>query len=93
MSGGDFVHYDLGHLGAGAVVEVELASRANVQLVDSTNFQNYRNGRGFNYYGGEAITSPVRIEVPHAAHWHVVLDLGGYPGTIRSSVHVLTSTV
>ena len=35
----DFAHYPLGQQQQGAVVEVELAHRANVFLLDSTNFQ------------------------------------------------------
>lgn len=30
-------------------------------------------------YGGEAIRSPLNVEVPNSGHWFVVLDLGGRP--------------
>ena len=86
----DFVHYDLGQLSDGSVVEVELDTRANVLLLDATNFQRYRRGDSHNYYGGEALQSPVRIGVPHGGHWHVPLDLGGGSGSIRSSVSVIS---
>ncbi len=43
----DFVHHDLGHLRQGDVVQVELASSANVHLLDSVNFQRYCNGASF----------------------------------------------
>lgn len=33
--------------------------------------------------------SPFRIPIPHSGHWYVVIDLGGYSGTVRSSVRVL----
>ena len=37
----------------------------------------------------DAKKSPVRLKVPHAGHWHVAVDLGGYAGQIRSSAQVL----
>jgi uncharacterized protein DUF1883 len=88
---GDFVKYDLGHVDAGSVVEVTLAHRANVLLLDSQNFQRYRNGQSHDYYGGEALRSPVRLQVPGAGHWLVVVNLGGAAGSIRSSVRVLSN--
>jgi hypothetical protein len=84
----DFIDYDLGHQAGGNVVEVELDTRANVQLVDSSNFQKYRRGGQYRYYGGQALRSPIRLEVPYAGHWHVVIDLGGGSGDVRSSVQV-----
>ena len=42
----NFTHYDLGNLGKGRIVEIILqGNAANVQLMDSSNFNNYRNGR------------------------------------------------
>lgn len=84
----DFIHYDLGHQNPGSVVEVEIRERANVQLVDGPNFSNYRSGRRFQYRGGQALRSPLRLSVPHAGHWHVVIDLGGAAGNIHSAVQV-----
>jgi len=86
MSG--FVHYDLDWQPAGAVVEVTLRERANVRLVDSANFRAYRSGRSFRAIGGRALRSPLRLEVPHGDHWHVVIDLGGAAGRIHSDVRV-----
>ena len=88
---GDFVEYDLGHLDAGSVVEVTLAHRANVLLLDSHNFQRYRNDQSHNYYGGEALRSPFSLRVPETGHWFVAIDLGGAAGTIRSSIRVLSN--
>jgi hypothetical protein len=87
----DFIHYDLGQQTAGAIVVVELDARANVQLVDGTNFQNYRSARQYRFVGGQALRSPVRLEVPHSGHWHVVIDLGGASGSIRSAVQVFAN--
>jgi hypothetical protein len=72
------------------VVEVTLqGNAANVQLLDPTNFQNYHSGRAFRYFGGYAKQSPIQIRVPHAGHWHLVIDLGGSAGNVRASVRVL----
>ncbi len=86
-----FQHYDLGHRKAGEIVQVNLSgAAANVQLMDSSNFSSYRTGRRYRYTGGHATRSPVRLQIPHSGHWHVAIDLGGYAGTIRSSVNVLS---
>jgi len=85
----DFVDYDLGFLNSGAVVEVTLWTAANVRLLDVSNFNSYRQGGQYQFYGGYVTQSPYAIRVPHPAQWHLVLDLGGYPGQIRSAVRVL----
>jgi hypothetical protein len=85
-----FQDYDLGYHNGGQIVEVTLSGNAaNVQLMDSSNFSNYRAGRQYRYFGGHATRSPVRIPIPSSGHWHVVIDLGGYAGNVRSSVRVL----
>lgn len=85
-----FQKYDLGNLQKGQIVEVTLkGSAANVRLVDSPNFQSYKNGRRHKYYGGYVTHSPYRISVPNSGHWYVAIDLGGYSGRISSSVNVL----
>jgi hypothetical protein len=84
----NYLHYEF-DLGADDVVEVTLDKQANVRLLDATNYALYRNGGQYRYYGGLAKESPVRIRVPHAGPWHLVIDLGGYAGTVRASAHVL----
>lgn len=85
----NFLHNDLGLLDGGETVEVTLSSAANVRLMDSNNFANYRNGSRHEFYGGHARRSPVRLAVPRRGHWHVAIDLGGYQGTVRAGVRVL----
>ena len=85
-----FQQYDLGQLSGSEIVEVTLSGNAaNVQLLDSSAFQSYKSGRSHRYYGGHVTRSPVRLKVPHSGHWYIAIDLGGYSGTIRSSVNVL----
>lgn len=87
----DFTDYDLGWLRAGVGVEVILSgTEANVRLVDSANFSSYRSGLSHRYWGGHYSRSPIYLTVPHDGHWHVVIDLGGYGGSVRSSVRVLS---
>jgi hypothetical protein len=85
-----FQKYDLGYQHGGEIVEVTLhGNAANVLLLDSSNFQSYKSGRRYTYYGGHVTRSPYRIKVPQAGTWYVVIDLGGYSGRVSSSVRVL----
>lgn len=84
-----FSYYDLGHLEKGQIVEVQLTAAANVRLMDSSNYNSYKNGRRHRYYGGHVNQSPFKIVVPNSAHWYVTIDLGGYAGSVKHSVRVL----
>ena len=88
-----FSYYDLGNLNKGQVVEVQLSAAANVRLMDSSNYSNYKNGRRHRYYGGYVKRSPYKITVPNSTHWYVTIDLGGYAGTVRHSVSVLSGAL
>ena len=67
------------------IIQVKLDKEANVRLLDSNNFLKYRNGQQHSYFGGRAKSSPVNLKPPRSGHWYVVVDLGGYPGTVRAS--------
>jgi hypothetical protein len=84
----NFLHSDL-NLGPDEVVIVTLDSQANVLLLDDGNFYNYQHGSNYTYYGGLAKVSPLRLKPPHPGHWHVVIDLGGYSGTVKASVSTI----
>lgn len=80
--------YDLGNLKKGATVVVTLRNQANVQLMTSSEYTNYKAGRRYRYFGG-LVTRPLfNIVVPFNGHWILAIDLGGYPGRIMSSVAV-----
>lgn len=85
-----FIKHDLGQRTSGEIVEVTLSNAANVRLMDSSNFQNYRNGRRHRYYGGHVKRSPFRLKIPKDGRWYVAVDLGGYSGRVGSSVRVLS---
>ena len=86
----NFSYYDFGHLERGQIVEVQLSAAANVRLMDSTNYSNYKNGRRHRYYGGYVTRSPYRITVPNSGHWYLTIDLGGYAGKVKHSARVLS---
>lgn len=48
----NFSYYDLGQVDKRKIVEVQLSAAANVRLLDSSNYSNYKNGRKHRYYGG-----------------------------------------
>jgi hypothetical protein len=84
-----FHHYDLGYRSGGETVVVTISGNAmNVRLMDSSNFQSYRNGDSHRYFGGLAEHSPVRLVIPHSGNWHVTLDFQGLTGSSRFGVHV-----
>jgi hypothetical protein len=58
-------------------VEVQLKHAADVFLVDSLNFQNYKAGRKFKYYGGHYTRTPVNIAVEGAGRWYLIVRGGG----------------
>jgi len=84
-----FLKYDLGNLKRGEIVEVTLTSGANVRLMDSSNFNSYKNGRKHRFYGGLAKKSPTRLQVPNTGHWYVAVDMQGLRGSTKASVRVV----
>lgn len=89
----EYLHKEL-DLSEGDVVEVTLAGNAaNVLLLDSMNFENYRAGRAYSYHGGYVRTSPYRIQAPRPGRWHLVVDLGGAAGRVQASVRVISGAL
>jgi len=87
-----FIHYqyyDLGNVERGKIVEVTLGYAANVRIMDSANYSNFKNGRRHQFIGGHVKRSPYKVTLPHSSHWYVVVDLGGYAGKVKSAVRVL----
>ena len=85
-----FTHHNLGYQPRGTTVEVTLqGNAANVQLLDSSNFQNYKLGKQYKYSGGLAQRSPIQLVVPRNGHWHITVDLRGLRGQVRSSIRIL----
>lgn len=75
--------------GPSDIVEVALDNAANVMLVDNPNYEQYKRGAAFRYYGGSYKESPAQIVPPHAGRWHLVVDLGGRGGRVQAGIRVL----
>jgi Domain of unknown function (DUF1883)/TIR domain len=84
-----FTHYNLGQMRAGQIVEVTLSSGANVRLMDSSNFNSYKNGRNHRYLGGLVDRSPYRLQIPRSGSWHITVDVVGLRNGTRSSIRTL----
>lgn len=84
----NYLHYDL-HLSVNDSVEVTLDKQANVRLLDDLNYSKYRRGQKHTYYGGLAKKAPVHLSPPRPGRWHLVIDLGGYAGTVNASVRTI----
>ena len=84
--------YDLHQCSKGEQVQVTLSGNAaNVRLMDSSNYNNYKHGRRHSYYGGLMRRSPSVLTIPRSGHWYVTIDLGGLRGSVSSSVRKLPS--
>ena len=81
---------DLGQLPRGAVVELHISGNAaNVWLMDSSKYSQYKSGRSVRAQGGHTTSSPVRMQTASSGHWYAVADLGGYPGRLGLRAVVL----
>ncbi len=83
----NFLHQEFDLL-AGDTVEVTLNAPANVMLLDAVNYSNYKDGLSYRYHGGHAETSPVQLSAPRSGKWYVVVNLGGYPGSVQATVRI-----
>lgn len=81
----DFIHARE-YLNAGSAVNLNCDTQCNFMVMTDTEFNNYRNRRGFTYYGGSYKHFPARIVIPHSDNWNVVIDLGGGKAQIRYSL-------
>ncbi len=88
-----FIHNNLGHRKQGEIVEVTLTCGANVRLMNNSNFSSYKNGRRYQYIGGLAKYSPLKLQIPESGHWHVVIDMQGLSGNTKASVRVLPGAI
>lgn len=85
----NFLQFDLGNRKRGEIVEVTLTNGANVRLMTSSEFSNYKNGRRHRFIGGLAKRSPIRLQIPSSGHWYVAVDMQGLRGSTRASVRTL----
>lgn len=84
-----FLKYELGKRKRGEIVEVTLTSGANLRLLTTSEFSNYKNGRRHRFIGGLAKRSPVRLQIPSSGNWVVVVDMQGLRGSTNASVRMV----
>lgn len=85
----EFTKHDLGNLKKGQRVTVILkGNQANVRLMDSSNFNSFKNGRRCRFEGGLAKKSPVVFTIPRNGHWYVTVDMMGLKGRVKSAVNI-----
>lgn len=89
----DYIRHDLGYLSGGETVVITIDTQANVLLLDSINHSNYKSGRAYKYRGGFQEHSPIRMSIPGPGIWHIVINLDGASGRIRSSVNVVKQSI
>ena len=85
-----YLHYEL-DLSPDELVQVRLDNRANVRLLEESNFQKYSSGQQYHYYGGPAEESPFRLAAPSKGRWHLVIDLGGHAGAVHAAVETISA--
>lgn len=86
-----YTHYDLEEQRAGTIVEITLSAVGNVRLMTEANFQRFKEVLDFKYLGGIARVSPVRLIIPEAGHWHVVIDEEGHHALADSELKIVNS--
>lgn len=55
-------------------VKVDLKHAADVFLVDRINFQRYKSGQSFKYFGGHYTRTPVTISVQGSGRWYLIVN-------------------
>lgn len=86
--------WDLKQLKKGERVKVTLTGNAaNVRLMDSSNYINYKAGRSHRYTGGLVTKSPIILGVPSSGHYYLTVDMQGLKGSTNASVQVLPSAL
>jgi hypothetical protein len=83
-----YLHYSF-YLRLENSIQITLDKQAYVRLMNTMNYQYYRIGKQYKYYGGIAKISPLNMGVPYEGFWHLAIDLGGYSGTVHATVRVL----
>jgi hypothetical protein len=89
-NGPKFFKYHWSRLEKGSTIVVTLSTAANVRLMDSSNFNSFKNGRSHRIAGGGQVRkTPFRIMVPRTGGWYLTIDLISFKATsVRHSATV-----
>lgn len=83
------IYQDLGQRVSGDVVRVNLSAWANVRLMTSANYSNYKNGRQHNYHGGLYKETPVLLRIPSSGRWYVTVDTQGLGNAVNATIELV----
>jgi hypothetical protein len=84
----NFVKFPIGNRSGGEIVTVTLRGvESDVMLMTDSNLSSFSSGRQATYIGGHTKSSPVRLAVPSAGSWNVVV-VPGPGGRVQASVSV-----
>lgn len=87
----EFTHYDLGNVKRGQIIEIKLeGSAANIRLMSQKNYMLYVKKSRYIYIGGLATKSPTHLRIPNDGHWHVVIDMLGLKGIVKTGFRLLS---
>ena len=87
-----YLIYNLDYQKKDNVVEVSLSAAANVRLMDSMNYDLYKNNQQHKYYGGLVTVSPYRMAIPKDGRWVVLIDAIPDP-KFKHNVKILPKTL
>ncbi len=83
------LHYKIA-TNPGDLVRVQLTGNAaNVLVMDDPNYQHYKQSQPYNYYGGYYTRSPVIIKPGVYGQLNVIINLGGFAGSVNASVQIV----
>lgn len=85
----NYAYYNFGFLEKGKTIVVELSNSANVKLMNHDNYNHYKKGQQYKYFGGKAKKTPLYLTIPKTDYWYLIIDLGGYSGTVKHNAFVL----
>ena len=72
----------------GDVVEVQCSHQCNIRLTTDLNFNYYKQGKPFKFYGGRFKRFPARIPAPDTGYWNITIDIGGDSAEIQCAIVV-----
>jgi hypothetical protein len=81
-----YLLYDLGTVKAGDTVEISLGYAANVRLIDSENYELYKQKIQHRFTGGYIERSPYKVTIQDDGHWYVIIDSGSFFAKIKALV-------
>jgi hypothetical protein len=71
-------------------IRVHFDQPTRVLFLDDKNYNKYKDGLSFTYYGGHKEDSPVDFKVPYGGKWHVIVEKGWFnPKDISSSIELV----